>query len=372
MNAQGVKPIGLAVVGCGRVGRIRGQFAREYPGTQWLGLCDVDEKKGRKLAEDLKADFFTADYRELLKRPEVNAAVLATDENEHAGTLFAAIERGHRILAEKPLATNAVESAKIAKAAAQAGVDLVVGYTQRFRRRWLAAREHVATGQLGEITSATTRAFLNRMVAVTRLSANEDRSLLSPMVISGTHALDAVLWILGDGKAPVEIYARSVAKSLTGLGTKDSTFSIFTFDDGSIWSMSCCWSLPVLWPASTYSLEVGIVGTEGVLTIDDTHRDIVLASEKPLKSHRGDERRVSFLGSYPPGDMSGGQFWGPMKEETNSWLARIATGARTPHATAAEGHRNLMLTMACDLSAKRKKPVSLPLDPEELQRELTA
>jgi len=61
-----------------------------------------------------------------------------------------------------------------------------------------------------------------------------------------------------------------------------------------------------------------------------------------------------------------------MKEETISWLSRIATGARTPHATAAEGHRNLMLTMACDLSAKRKRPVALPLDPEELHRELIA
>ena len=34
----------------------------------------------------------------------------------------------------------------------------------------------------------------------------------------------------------------------------------------------------MVWPGAVYSLEVGIVGTEGVLTIDDTHRDIVLAT----------------------------------------------------------------------------------------------
>ena len=43
-----------------------------------------------------------------------------------------------------------------------------------------------------------------------------------------------------------------------------------------------------------------------------------------------------------------------------------------PHATGAEGHRNLMLTMACDLSAKRKKAVALPIEPEDLHAELTA
>ena len=35
---------------------------------------------------------------------------------------------------------------------------------------------------------------------------------------------------------------------------------------------------PEVWPAAVYSLDIGIVGTEGVLTIDDTHRDIVLAT----------------------------------------------------------------------------------------------
>ena len=366
------KPIGLAIVGCGRVGRIRGRCAAEYPGVEWIGCCDVDEGRAKELAEELGADFYCTDYKELLARSEVNAAVLATDENEHAGTLWAAIEAGHSILVEKPLATNAVESARIVEAAEKVGVDLLVGYTQRFRRRWLTAREQVASGMLGDITSATTRAFLNRMVGITRLEANEDRSKLTPMVISGTHALDIIFWVLGEGKKPVEVYARSVDKTLAGMGTQDSTFSIFTFDDGTLWSMSCCWSLPKVWPASTYSLEVGIVGTEGVLTIDDTHRDMVMATEKPWQSHRGsgDEKNVTFLCSYPPGDMSRGQFWGPMREESNAWLARLYTGVDTPHATGAEGHRNLMMTMACDLSAKRKKPLMLPISPEEIEAEL--
>ena len=351
-NDKTKTPIGLAIVGCGRVGRIRGRCALEYPGTEWIGCCDIDEKKGKQLAKDLNADFFTTDYRELLRRSEVNSAVLATDENVHAETLFESIEHGHRIIAEKPLATNVVESAKIVKAAQDENIDIVVGYTQRFRRKWLVAREQVASGQLGDITSATTRAFLNRMVGITRLEANEDRSLLTPMVISGTHALDLILWVLGEGKKPAEIYARSVAKALTGLGTHDSTYSIFTFEDGTLWSMSCSWGLPVVWPASTYSMEIGIVGTGGVLTIDDTHRDMVMATEKPWVAHRGDERHVNFLASYPPGDISRGQFWGPMREETNSWFQRLYVGTDTPHASAEDGHKNLVMTMAMDASSK--------------------
>ena len=54
-----------------------------------------------------------------------------------------------------------------------------------------------------------------------------------------------------------------------------------------------------------------------------------------------------------------------MAEETNSWLSRVALGLPSPAATVAEAHRNLMLTKALDLSAKRKQAVKLPLEPGE-------
>ena len=121
------------------------------------------------------------------------------------------------------------------------------------------------------------------------------------------------------------------------------------------------------WPGAVYSLEVGIIGTEGVLTIDDTHRDMVLAVSKPqAEGYAPDQTRlVDFLGSYPPGDMALGELRGPMADETVSWLNRVALGLPTPAATAAEAHSKLMLTKALDLSARRKQPVKLPLDPDE-------
>jgi len=364
--------IGLAVVGCGNIGRIRGTFAQNYPGVGWIGLCDIDETVGRKLAEDLKADFFTTDYEELLKRPEVNATIIATLEHEHVGPMFLALERGHKIIIEKPLATDPVKSAEILQAIEDGGNDVVVGYTQRFRRRFLVAKETVRSGQLGEITSATSRAFMNRVAPTTVVAKTEYRARLTPMVVSGTHTLDIAFWLMGD-KKPVEVYARSVENALVGIGTKDGTFGIFTFDDGTVWSMSMSWALPAVWPGATYSLEIGIIGTGGVLTIDDTHRDLVLATEEGHPTYRtkmNEKKHVSFLASYPPGDVVMGQVWGPMREETHAWLDRIHTGLETPHATAQEGHRNLMMTMAMDLSAKLKKPVSLPVAPEVLNDEL--
>jgi predicted dehydrogenase len=372
MNMAEGRQIGLAVIGCGAIGRIRAMLARQYPGVGWLGLCDLDAGVGRRLAADTAADFFTTDYRELLARPEVNATIVATDENRHVGPALGAAERGHRLFIEKPLATDARESLRVLTAIQDAGVDAVVGYTQRFRRRFLAVKEKIRTGQIGELTAAVTRAFMNRMVPLATVRRTTERRNLTPMVVSGTHSLDMSLWLM-EGVEPVSVYAVSSDKVLAGHGTKDATCGVFTMSNGAVWSMNISWALPVAWPGAVYGLEIGIVGTKGAIDVEDTHRDLVLASELPQGGGYRPEgfepdaaRHVDFLTSYPPGDMYDGQLWGPMREETNAWLARLHAGLPTPHATAADGHRNLLLTMAMDLSARRGEVVKLPVDPDEL------
>jgi predicted dehydrogenase len=183
------------------------------------------------------------------------------------------------------------------------------------------------------------------------------------MVISGTHALDIVMWMM-EAKKPVELYARSVDKALGPICKGiDATAGMITFEDGSLYHAAISWALPVVWPGAVYSLEVGINGTEGVLTIDDTHRDIVLATSRSQSEgyNPDQQRKVDFLGSYPPGDMALGELRGPMRDETEQWLNRVSLGHATQHATAAEAHNRLMLTKAFDLSAKRKKAVQLPI-----------
>lgn len=365
-------PIGLAVIGCGTIGRIRAELARETRAVGWLGLCDIAEETARSLAADTHADFVTTDFRELLARDEVTAVIVATAENEHVEPILAAAELGKPLFIEKPLATDPVDSAKVLAAIEANGVDAVMGYTQRFRRRFLTVKERLRSGQIGEVTSVVTRAFMNRMVPIATLRKTDARSALTPMVVSGTHSLDMSMWLM-EGKTPVEVYARSVDTTLAELGTKDATFGVFTMDDGTLWSMCINWALPTVWPGAVYGLEIGIVGTKGVIDIEDTHRDVILASEVPQpagytsKGFAPDApRHVDFIGSYPPGDVSAGMLWGPMREETLTWYNRLTTGIATPHATAADGHRNLLLTMAMDLSARRGEPVQLPIDPQEL------
>jgi myo-inositol 2-dehydrogenase / D-chiro-inositol 1-dehydrogenase len=121
-----------------------------------------------------------------------------------------------------------------------------------------------------------------------------------------------------------------------------------------------------------YSLEVAVVGTEGVMTIDDSHRDFVMAASKAqgMGYVADGSRLVDFVGSTPAGDMALGALRGPLYEETQAWLMRLSMGSPTVHATAAEGHHRLMLAKAYDLSARIKAPVALPIAPQDLRGQL--
>lgn len=357
------KRIGLAIVGAGRVGLLRGEVAARHPMVDFIGIADLRGERLKFVGDKTKADFVTTDFTELLKRPEVTAAIISTDEHLHVEPILTAVERKISLLIEKPLATELAASQRVLAEITKSGVDAVVGYTQRFRRRWLAAKEKVRTGSLGDVTLVSSRAFMNRLVALDNYRRTSDPAKISPMVISGTHALDIVMWLM-ESKRPVELYARSVDKALGPLCKGiDATAGVITFEDGTLYHACISWALPIVWPGAVYSLEVGITGTEGVLTIDDTHRDIVLATTRSQSEGYApdSERKVDFLGSYPPGDIALGELRGPMREETEQWLNRISLGLPTQHATAAEAHNRLMLTKAFDLSARRKKAVQLPI-----------
>src|SRR5436853_3628778 len=101
MAKKNARRIGLAIIGGGRVGLFRGEVAARHPQVDFIGLAEIKPDRAQFVAEKIGADFATADYRELLARPEVTAAIIATDEHLHAGTSLAAVERGLLLIVDK-------------------------------------------------------------------------------------------------------------------------------------------------------------------------------------------------------------------------------------------------------------------------------
>ena len=349
--------VGIAVIGSGGIGTLRAHSCAQIPQVGHMAICDIDTEKLDRLAETVRADVVTKDYREAIEDERVKAVIISTDEESHYEPAKLAAKLGKPVLIEKPFVLSLDEADDIIETAKKNSTPVFVGYTQRFRKRYLLAKQSVDAGNLGDVIMALGKIYVTRAVgeAVARRSPNT-----TPSINTLTYMVDLILWYM-EGKKPVEVYARSASKVFKKYNRDDFQWLIVTFDDGSVATLGTSWLPPHHWPAYTATMEIDLQGTGGSLNIDDSHRDVVLASAEPIPCPYTPEHEVNvaFLGSAMPGDFALGEFFGPMKEETDSFVRHILKIGGVGLATAEHARGVLALTMAADRSCKEKKPISI-------------
>ena len=88
------KPLGIGVIGSGRIGTLRARLASKHPSVGFLAISDQDESKAKQLAQTCEADFYTSNNEEVIAHPQVNAVFVSTPENYHVAPIIRALELG--------------------------------------------------------------------------------------------------------------------------------------------------------------------------------------------------------------------------------------------------------------------------------------
>jgi myo-inositol 2-dehydrogenase / D-chiro-inositol 1-dehydrogenase len=356
------KSLGIAVIGAGRIGALRARLAAEYPAVNFIAVADADPARARKLAGDIGAQFHTGDNLAAISRPEVGAVIVSTSEGEHVQAVMQALERGKSVLVEKPIALTLAEADSIVAEVDKRKASLRVGYSRRYKDRYLIAKEQVVKGRVGRIVGASARVFNSRSQAFAMLKRN---AAATPVVDALTYYVDLLNWLL-EGARVTEVFARAQKGVLkkAGYDTDDVSWAILSYDDGTIANLGVSYALPEKYPSLGHAARVEVLGTEGVMILDDDHTDQLMYSEKGVPHVYLPDHSVNmvFLQSGTPGDWALGDFLGPVASETRAWLDHLALGKPCVLATASEARRTLEVTLAIDRSAASRKPVTLPLE----------
>jgi predicted dehydrogenase len=142
--------IGVAIIGSGGIG-----LANHLPGfalcpdTKVVALCDSDAAVLARASERTGISTTYTDYRELLRREDVHAVVVATPNAFHAPIVLAAIAAGKHVLCEKPLAMSLEEGKAMLRAADAAGLRHMTAFTYRFVPAMQYMAHLVHRGQIG-------------------------------------------------------------------------------------------------------------------------------------------------------------------------------------------------------------------------------
>ena len=355
------KRIGIAVIGSGRMGTNRASVAAAHPAVDFIAVADADRSKARALAEKVGAQFHSTNNLEAMSRPEVNAVVVSTSEHEHSQPILQAIELGKPVLVEKPITLRLEEADRILDAAARTGVEVRVGYSRRFKRSYLLAKENIALGRLGQVLGGTTRAYNSRAQLLSVLERSPEAS---PITDGMTYYVDMICWFL-EGNRPVEVVARGQSGVFKAAGFKadDVTWALLTFADGAVFTLGVDYALPAKYPTFGTNSRIEILGTEGVYLIDDDSKDQVLYTERGIPHSYVPDHvlNMAFMSSTAYGDWAQGNFWGPLADETRNWLDHLATGRPCSVATVQQARTTLEVTLAVERAAATKKAIDLPL-----------
>jgi predicted dehydrogenase len=355
------KQLGIAVIGSGRIGTLRSRLASEHPAVTFLAVSDLVDANAQKLAKTVGAGFFSTDNRAVVAHPAVNAVIVSTSEGEHLDAVLAAIELGKPVLVEKPIALTIADADRIIAASAKACVEVRVGYSRRYKDRYLLAKEQIVQGRIGRVIGAAMRVYNSRSQALAMLGRNPHAT---PVVDALTYYVDLANWLL-DGGSPVEVYARGQKGVLKAAGhdVDDVSWAILTYASGAVVNLGVCYALPEKYPSLGHAARVEILGSEGVMILDDDHTDQIMYSEKGVPHVYLPDHNVNmvFMGSGTPGDWALGDFWGPIANETRAWLDHLATGKKCVLATPQEARANLETTLAIELAADTGRQVKLPL-----------
>ncbi|WP_405572123.1 Gfo/Idh/MocA family oxidoreductase [Streptomyces phaeochromogenes] len=162
-----VSTLGVAVVGFGWMGRVHTQaYARvphhfpQLPVRPEL-VAVADEVPGRAEEAAGQYGFATAarDWREIAADPRVQAVSIAAPNFLHREIGVAMAEAGKHIWIEKPVGLTAEDARAVAGAVTKAGVQGTVGFNYRNAPAVAAARELIASGEIGAVTHVRIRLF---------------------------------------------------------------------------------------------------------------------------------------------------------------------------------------------------------------------
>lgn len=326
-------PVRCAVVGLGMIGVEHAAILCALPDAELLVVCDTDHGRSEAVPQGVG---FTTELREALDAPGLEAVFVCTPQHSHAPVVEAALERGLAVFCEKPMAAGLDDADAMIAAADRHPGPLVIGHTLRFDPDYIAVRDAVAAGELGQVVS---------------LSARWNAPDYEGRIISGRttvpvemciHDLDVMRWLAGDIEA---VYAEASPLQVTGPGP-DAVVGTVRFRSGAVGALDHNWIM-----ASGSGLasdhRLAVFGTEGSAYVELRDTPAVVfgkdATRRINSKYRASANGVPF---------------GALAAEDSYFVGMVRDGRPWP-LTLADARAALVAALALDTAARLGRPVPL-------------
>jgi myo-inositol 2-dehydrogenase / D-chiro-inositol 1-dehydrogenase len=279
----GIVRIGL--LGAGRIGRIHGANIAAHPRARLAAVADALPEAAEALAQETGSQ--VRDAGSIVEEPEIDAVVICTPTDLHAGLIERAARAGKAVFCEKPVDLDAERIRQCLQVVAAAGSTLMIGFNRRFDPSFAALAKRLRAGEIGAVELVT---ILSRDPAPPPLDyVARSGGLFLDMMI---HDLDMARFLLAE--EPVEVHAVGaclVDPAVGEAGDVDTAAVLLKTAGGRIAQISCS-------RRATYGYDqrIEVHGAKGLLTAGN--RFATTVTQAGAEGYRSDPALPFFLERY--------------------------------------------------------------------------
>ncbi len=335
------EPLGIGIIGAGKAGQ---GYARTIQGSgtaRVVGLCAAHEDSARGAARRLQVPFWTADHRRLVEHPEVEAVIVASPDRFHREHAEAAARAGRHVLCEKPMCRSLEEADSMIQACREAGVCLMVGFTERYTHPCRDAHRRIQEGQIGRPRMILARRCHPRSVVRGRRWLN-DRETGGVLSYAGTHNIDLICWFMGE--APERVYAEMGPLILPEREFTDCAVMTFRFPSGGIATLFETFAYPARYPYSV-DRSIEILGQTGLLKVD--------FMSQPLQVYTAEDHQLGDAVTWP---LEEGRITGALLAEVQHFV-RCVRERLDPQTGGPEGRLAILIAEAAREASRSGRAV---------------
>lgn len=231
------KKIRFAVVGCGHIGKRHAEMITRDEKAELVALCDIRPKE--ELGVEAYPVPFAKNLEELLKiASDVDVINICVPNGLHAEMAIKAIEAGHHVVIEKPMALTLVDAERVIYTSLRYRKQVFCVMQNRYSPPSVWIKEMVDSGKLGQIYMVQLNCYWNRDDRYYKPGGWHGDARLDggTLFTQFSHFIDIMYWLFGD---ICDIQARFADFNHKGLTDfEDSGFVNFRFVNGGMGALS--------------------------------------------------------------------------------------------------------------------------------------
>ena len=260
----------IAVIGTGLVGSFHAETFFRNPNSELIAVCDIDKEKVNKIANRFKCKAYN-EFESLINTEKLDAISIATPEQIRIAPALLAIEKGLKILLEKPLGRNLKDIENLVNKIKNHNKLISVNFILHEDPRYKLMKEKIKNNEIGEIVSCYARRRGNRFGI----------EIYAPWtdLISSTLIHDIQMVMSINNSKPERVYAEAVIRECAKFNSHDAVMSLIKFTDGSIASFETSWVLPKNQP-EFLDPALHVVGDKGSIIIEGSSMGLQIQTDK--------------------------------------------------------------------------------------------